>query len=259
MTQTAVVSSNAEHRHFCRDAVLPYWTIHVIPSLYSPAKVAWLLGAFFLSWDVDNVSVRAGSKGTAGGRNAVTCRASQRNRCIATRQKPTFFSGSTCVSDSLEGRKTILGPLLGLLPIQNLKCLQYRVRPARHSFGPHPSAPVIATCDGPPFGLFAQYFLIILHKVRKSIYSPFRSITLPAFGFSPFSSSRLWLVAVSSGDNVQIPWQVWHAVTCDDTPHSTLHILHLKKCRAVGQMRKFRQTVRPRLVQSFKPWVMGHA
>ena len=34
--------------------------------------------------------------------------------------------------------------------------------------------------------------------------------------------------AVSSGDNVQNPWQTWHVVTCADTPHSTplLSTLH---------------------------------
>ena len=32
--------------------------------------------------------------------------------------------------------------------------------------------------------------------------------------------------AVSGGDNVQNPWPAWHVVTCDDTPHSTLHTLH---------------------------------
>ena len=29
--------------------------------------------------------------------------------------------------------------------------------------------------------------------------------------------------AAWSGDNVQIPWQAWRWVTCDDTPHSTLY------------------------------------
>ena len=32
--------------------------------------------------------------------------------------------------------------------------------------------------------------------------------------------------AGSSGDNVQIAWQAWHVVTCDETPHSTLHTFY---------------------------------
>ena len=39
------------------------------------------------------------------------------------------------------------------------------------------------------------------------------------------SHCRIATVA-SSGDNVQIAWQAWHVVTCDDTPHSTIHTLH---------------------------------
>ena len=116
------------------------------------------------------------------------------------------------------------------MPIQNLKCLQYRVRPARHSFGPHPSFSCNRNLRWASlwFVLFVQYFLNHFAQSQEVNLHPFLSISLPAFGFSPFSSSRLWLLAASIGDNVQTPWQVWHVVTCGDPPHSTLHILHFK-------------------------------
>ena len=113
--------------------------------------------------------------------------------------------------------------------------------------------PVIATCDGPPFGLFAQYFLNHFAQSQEVNLHPFLSISLPAFGFSPFSSSRLWLLAASIGDNVQTPWQVWHVVTCGDPPHSTLHILHFKNSELLTRT-KFINAIVPKNRAGMEPY-----
>ena len=213
----------------------PSMSSHVIPSVYFPAKVAWLLGAFFLSWDVDNVSVRAGSKGT-GGRNAVTCSESQRNRCMRLDKSQLSFRARPV---SQTGRLSL---------VHYSDCCRSKTSNVSSEFG----LPAIVSA---PFCLFVQYFLNHFAQSREvNLHSiPVDYIACvwlqPIFIFTIVACGCVkWWQRANSVASVACCDMRWPS-----TLDSTLHILHFKNSELLART-KFINAIVPKNRAGMEPY-----